>query len=207
MEFKDAFTETVRTGRNLLRMLPTLTKYRDEMENVRLSELQRECERQLQALRRPPRRIPEVDEWLRAYSKPAMRYKFLVLEGPSSVGKSQFVKTLSPTGRIFEADCSGPCREPDVRGFSVLLHDILFFDEASAELVLANKKLFQAGSSWVQMARSSTNCHSYRIWAWRVKMVVCSNRWTIELAALPHADASWLTTNSVHVQVSAPLWV
>jgi hypothetical protein len=84
---------------------------------------------------------------------------------------------------------------------------VLFFDEASAEMVLQNKKLFQAGNSWVQMARSSTNCHSYQIWAWKVKMVICSNRWGIEVANLPSVDANWLLGNSVHVKVNEPLWV
>jgi hypothetical protein len=207
MEYDDCFQEVVRTGKNLLRVLPTLTRYREEMEKVQLRALQCCCEQQLAPLRRPPRRIVEVEQWLSEYDRPAMRYKFLVLEGPTSVGKSQYVRSLAKPGRVFEADCSGHCAEPDLRGFSVLHHDVLFFDEASADMVLQNKKLFQAGNAWVQMARSSTNCHSYQVWAWKVKMVICSNRWSIEVANLPSVDASWLLGNSVHVKVNEPLWV
>jgi len=207
IKYDDAFRECVRTGKHLLRVLPGMARYKEEMDKLQLLEMQQECEQQMQALRRPARRIDEIDRWLALYDAPAMRYKFLVLEGPTSVGKSQFVRSLTAAGRTYEADCSGQCLEPDLRGFSKLTHDVLFFDEASAELVLANKKLFQASSSVVQMARSSTNCHSYQVWAWRIKMVVCSNRWSYELDQLPHVDPSWLIENSVHVKVTEPLWV
>ena len=135
-----------------------------------------------------------------------MRYKFLVLEVPSSMGKTQFSSSLSPSKCCLELDCAGST-SPDLRLFDALRHDTVLFDEASAALVLANKKLFQASASYVSLASSGTNCHAYQVWMWAKRLIVSSNRWSLELAQVPSADRDWLVANSVHVKVNEPLWV
>ena len=79
-------------------------------------------------------------------------------------------------------------------------------DEGSAAMVLRYKKLFQASASYTRLAPSKTNCHSYEVWAHRVKFIVTSNRWWSELQRLPHEDSQWLWNNSVYVHVDHPLW-
>ena len=41
---------------------------------------------------------------------------------------------------------------------------------------------------------------------WAKRLVVSSNRWSIESAQLPGADRDWLAANSVHIMVNEPLW-
>ena len=38
-------------------------------------------------------------------------------------------------------------------------------------------------------------------------LVVCTNRWDVEVKAVPHADREWLAANSVVVRVDEPLFV
>jgi hypothetical protein len=128
------------------------------------------------------------------------------LEGPSCVGKTQFSSSLSPSNKFLKVDCSG-CVEPDLRRYDALLHDVILFDEATCELVLRCKKLFQASLSTVILASSGTNCHSYQVWVCRKQLIVCSNRWSLELAQLSNPDKKWLVANSVHVAVTSPLWI
>ena len=83
---------------------------------------------------------------------------------------------------------------------------MVLFDEGSAAMVLKQKKLFQASASWVTCGSSSTNCHAYQVWMHRVRLIISSNRWGMELRNLPRADAEWLVVNSVFVYVDSPLW-
>ena len=157
---------------------------------------------------RPNRSYPVVQEWLRCFCECRDRYPFLVIEGPSKLGKSQFVRQL--TGRIEEC-CELNCistPEPDVRLFKPHQHTIILFDEAPVKLVPAHKKLFQAPACWLELGAITTNCHSYRAWVHRTRMVICSNTWSLELARLLHeADRQWVLQNSRHLCVNEPMWV
>ena len=73
-------------------------------------------------------------------------------------------------------------------------------------MVLNCKKLFQAGASEVTIGASSTNCHAITVFPHRVRMVICSNRWSEDVATLGMADQQWLTINAVRVEVKRPLW-
>ena len=80
------------------------------------------------------------------------------------------------------------------------------FDEASVQMVLANKKLMQAPAAEVALGSSSTNIYSYKVWVHSVLLIVCSNTWMRVLGALSEEDREWLQTNSVVIQVTEPLW-
>ena len=157
---------------------------------------------------RPNQFYHVVQEWMRCFCECRDRYPFLVIEGPSKLGKSQFARQL--TGRIEEC-CELNCistPEPDVRLFKPHQHTIILFDEAPVKLVLAHKKLFQAPACWLELGSSTTNCHSYRAWVHRTRMVICSNTWSLELARLLHeADRQWVLQNSRHLCVNEPMWV
>ena len=58
---------------------------------------------------------------------------FLVLDGPSGLGKTQFSMSLSP--RSLEVTCSN-CEEPDLREFKSGTTELVVLDEAKCTLVV-----------------------------------------------------------------------
>lgn len=150
-------------------------------------------------------RIPAVDQWLEDQSRNRMRQRFLVLTGRSSTGKTMFAKSLRGREQTLELNCAGALH-PDMRSFDEELHRAVVFDEASVQMVLANKKLMQAPAAEVALGSSSTNIYSYKVWVHSVLLIVCSNTWMRELGALSEEDREWLQTNSVVIQVTEPLW-
>jgi hypothetical protein len=95
---------------------------------------------------------------------------------------------------------------PDLRGYVAEQHHVLLFDEGTANMVINNKKLFQAPAVDIQLGSSATNVHSFTVWVYGKKLVVCSNTWSRELDQMVHEDVRWLEANSVHVRVTGPLW-
>ena len=87
---------------------------------------------------RPFRRLPEVVLWLATFQRMVCRYKFLVLEGPSQLGKTQFAVSLADPGRTLIIDCSG-ATEADLRRYRSDAVDTILFDEGKASIVLKSK--------------------------------------------------------------------
>ena len=83
----------------------------------------------------------------------------------------------------------------------------ILFDEIHPAQVAAQRLLFQAGTSFVALGCSSTNCFSYTVYVHRVRMVLCSNTWAEELAALTSEDRDWIRRNSVVQEISEPCWI
>jgi hypothetical protein len=138
----------------------------------------------------------------------AFRFKFLVLEGPSRIGKTVFARmTLTPEGKEFyELNCAGGS-ELDLRGVLPHRHGLIIFDEISPTQVLRQKKVFQAGPTEIQLGQSSTSVYGYSKWFYKMRMVCCSNTWTSVLRTLPKDDADWLEKNAVHIFRTTPLFV
>ena len=134
------------------------------------------------------------------------RRKFLVLDGGSGFGKTEFARCLARTPLSFlELNCANT-EHVDLRAFSPVDHDLIIWDECPAALVLKFKKLFQGQASDVMLGQTNTSQHAYTVFVWNVKMVVCSNLWKLQLRVLCHEDAAWLEQNSIYVHVTAPLW-
>ena len=199
--------EIVRSAKNLPRLLGNLERWRLERDAAAVQTSVNQTMAALAGKQKSFRKVPEVDAWLRTFDECCMRYKFLVLEGPSMVGKTNFARSLSPSGLtgVLEVDCAGK-DHPDMRAFEVSKHDLVIFDECPASAVLLNKKLFQASASMVTLGASATNMHSYKIWTHGLRLVVTSNRWSMELRTLPVDDHAWLVANSVHVIVNDVLF-
>ena len=83
---------------------------------------------------------------------------------------------------------------------------MILFDEIEAEQVAAQRKLFQAQATPVQLACSATNCHSYAVFAWRKKLVLASNNWHSSLSLVSAPDRDWIQSNSIVVDVLEPMW-
>ncbi len=85
----------------------------------------------------------------------------------------------------------------------------ILFDEASCQMVLQQKLLFQAPPMPVRLGCSTTNCHAYDVFISGAGLMIASNTWKTDLAALKRdEDRQWLVDNSIVVDVgSTPLWL
>ena len=141
------------------------------------------------------------------FKEVAHRYKFLVLSGPSKVGKTAFARSVCDPGmETLEINCASGA-EPDLRAYRLGRHGVLLFDEIVAEQVTAQRKLLHAQRAPVQMGCSATNCHSYDVFNWRKKLVLASNNWESSLAALGQPVQDWVMQNSIVLRVTEPMWV
>jgi hypothetical protein len=156
---------------------------------------------------KPVKAFRVVVHWRDGFTEVSWRKRFLVLEGPSCYGKTQFGLAIDGRENTLEVNCAR-CVEPDLRALRQGPggHTAILLDEAKATMILAIKKTVQGPPTMVGLASSGTNCHAYNVWVHNVKMIVSSNTWTQELAELAPADAWWLIDNSVHVTVDAQLW-
>ena len=123
------------------------------------------------------------------------------------LGKTLFARSLAPSDEepLLEVDCAGKAF-PDLRDFRQGYHGGVIFDEISAATVLSHKKLFQAGDAEISMGSSSTNLFAFKIWTHGLRLVVTTNRWSVEVGELPSVDAQWLRMNAVHVVIRRPLY-
>ena len=129
----------------------------------------------------------------------------MVLEGKSGLGKTEFVRSLCGTARTLELNCAGIVTV-NLRDFKPLEHKLIMWDEASPDLVLANRKLFQCPPCWIDLGHSATATLVYKVWVNDALFVVACNRWASALEDLAQEDRDWLLANQLYVHVSQPLW-
>ena len=141
------------------------------------------------------------NQWLQEQSQKLWRQRAFCFTGDSRVGKTEFVKA-SLDGGVFVCTCS-TTDEPDLRDFEgpPFVNNILF-DEASPRLVSEHRELFQAPRHEVSLGHSTTNCYAYKVRVWRVRMVICTNKWYKQLEELPKEDQEWLNKNVYVVEVT-----
>ena len=73
-------------------------------------------------------------------------------------------------------------------------------------MVLRNRRLFQAPNTAVTVGSSPTNALAYELYLNDTLLVVASNSWERELAALPPGERAWLDANMVYVLVKQKLF-
>ena len=199
--------QLIKCGKGLTRRLADLERLSQARREVQLEARVREVQRHMASSARRFHEFPIVRQWLAAASQPfQMRKKFLVLEGPSGVGKTEFVRALFGASRTLELNCASCGLSPDLRQMNPLLHRLVLFDEASPEMVLKNRKLFQAPATLVDLGHSPTGMNVYRVWLNDAVLVVNSNRWSADCLKQSHEDRAWLAANQVLVFVNAPMW-
>ena len=156
-------------------------------------------------LRRKQKFFVKAQSFLTQFDEPQHRYKFLVLSGPSRVGKTAFARTLYEAGKeVLEVNCASG-DEPNLRAYRLRRHGLILFDEIVASQVAQQRKLFQAQSAcggrglfW--------NCHSYDVIVWRKRLVLASNNWHTSLAGLSVPDQEWIHANSIVLDVEEAMW-
>jgi hypothetical protein len=201
-----ARAEIVRCRKNLSRHLQNWEVLDREVATTELAEQIRVNQEEFNKRRQPFKRIPQVQRFLALAQTPSERRPVLVLGGPSRLGKTQFVTALVPPGCCVDVNCSGVL-DPPLRSFDMRAHSLILFDEASVQMVLKNRKLFQAPNALVTLGTSPTNRDAYSVYLNDTLLVICSNSWTLQVSLTPSVDAEWIRKNQVYVDVSEPLWV
>ena len=208
MSYEDARAEMIKTVKGLPPKLASFDVWNKEQRQAALrSHIAGELQ-ELDAPKWPFRNVDAVISWLGEFDTLRHLYRFLVLEGPGQVGKTQYARSLSLSPEPFLEVVCMAATEPHLSGFVELVHDTILFDEASPMMAIRCKKLFQAGVGWVTLGQSSTNCHAYSLWPFRVKMIVCSNKWSSQVAAdLSAEDQECIQLNCVYCRVTSPLFL
>ena len=148
------------------------------------------------------RHVPQKEPFLEQFEHISNRYKFMVVHGESGTGKTVWARWLFGDPQfVLEVNCAS-CPEPDLRDLDPLLHKAILYDEASPEMVLRQKKLFQAPPASVRLGCSTTNCHAYDVFVSGVAMIIASNTWVSDVEALKKPeDRRWLADNSFVVSI------
>ena len=180
--------------------IDNLRRLEQEQQNLVLRAKLEHIKLSLAGTLRPFNSSEKVAEFNQQFEQ--IRYRFLVLEGKSKTGKTFFTKwMLGDPSRVYETNCAA-CPEPELRDFKALYHQVILFDEAAPEMVIAQKKLFQAPPCFVEMGCRATNCHSYNVMVSGIRLVICSNGWNEAVAGMKsQADKDWLEDNSIVVDV------
>ena len=132
--------------RDLPRLLSSVDKYIHERRMLSLQRHQHDVVAQLNTLTRPFVHIPAVQEWIAEHRRLQWRYKFLILNGASMLGKTRYALGLVPPGRGLELNCIAG-NEPDLRGYDPTETDLILFDEMPAAAILGQKKTDAMSSS------------------------------------------------------------
>ena len=152
-------------------------------------------------------RLDQVEQdFLPQFRRPMFRRRFLVLVGPTQIGKTIYARSLFGDQATLEVNCAGVL-EPDLRDFDVCKHRAIVLDEASCQMCLKHKKVMQGGIEEVTLGHSSTNIYSYKVFLHEIALVVTSNTWLQELAALDPVDQQWLAGNTIVIERESPLYV
>jgi hypothetical protein len=86
------------------------------------------------------------------------------------------------------------------------MHECVVFDECPAMTVSKHHKFFQGTTQEVSLGHSATNMFPYKVWLHGIKMVITTNRWYEDMAALDESDQAWLEHNSIVVTCTEPLY-
>ena len=186
------------------RKLQDLERWKEEKDKlaieVRVIKLQHAYKSTLKAFRV----VPDVNTFLEKYSTweprptPLGRKKICVLHGPTGLGKTEYVRSFFPVGGLLELNCAD-MQSVCLNGFDVKTHQAILWDEASAKLVVKNRKLFQHPLQWVDIGHSPTGQHVKRYWLNDCVSFVASNHWFSDLLLLSDDDRNWLEGNTVVV--------
>ena len=192
---------------NASRHVKELEQHEEELEKEAVKLAMAEASSLLNNSLKKQKFYEKAEAFTRQFEEPRHRYKFLVLSGPSRVGKTAFARSLCEEGKeVLEVNCASG-DEPNLRAYRLRRHGLILFDEIVAGQVAQQRKLFQAQSAPVQLGCSATNCHSYDVFVWRKRLVLASNNWHTSLAALGAPDQEWIHANSIVLDVAEAMWV
>jgi hypothetical protein len=178
-----------------------------QLESIRKKQEHARIEERLQASQVAFKVLPEVELWRAQYTSLRSRFKFLVLDGGSDLGKTRFAYSLSPPPSwrtCCYVDCSSG--SADLRSFDSRYHKMLVLDELSPQGAIILKKVLQASNDPCVLGVSPTMQAAYTVVTHGAMIVVTTNVWRQRMSLLDDADREWLATNSVLVVVESKLY-
>ena len=207
LNYTDAKEQLVLCGKGLVRRLADLDRWRAAREEMAMTERMRMVQMEIAKSNKEFCTYPAIENWKEKNTKQYLRRKqFLVLEGASGLGKTEFARAMFGPENTLELNCAG-IQHVNLRLFEPGKHKCIFWDEASVNLVLAHRKLFQCPACMVDLAHSPTGRDVYAVWVNDAVMVLGSNRWSLELESLAcQADREWMEANQVLVLVKSPMY-
>jgi len=193
-------------------LLKEITTVESMEETLHIEIEQKRVEESLRAHMKPFWDVPLVNEWKAQYDKmgPTVlygiqaRFKFLVLNGPSCYGKTQYAQSIFGPAVTLLVPCqnvSSPCLKDYRRSY----HKCIVFDECSSSTVVQNKMLFQANNDGVLLGQSQ--CNEFACWKYLycTPIIVCCNAWLADIET-ESSEHQWLQTNSMVLAVTCPLF-
>ena len=209
IELVDAREEIVRCGKGLVRKLADFDRLAAARRERDLHRRVAEIQKAVAQTNRSFKTFEVVEEWKRQATQPCQRRKkFLVLEGASGVGKTEYARSLFGAEQTLELNCANCHSSPDLRTFDATKHRCVLFDEAHVQLILDCRKVFQAPACWLDLGHSPTGVNVYRVFLNDAVLVIGSNIWSEELQNLRSAsDREWILSNQVHLLVKEPMWI
>jgi len=147
---------------------------------------------------KPFRFVPEVKLWQLQYERAywrESRFKFLVLTGPSQMGKTQYAKSLFGAENTLVVPCQNVA-SPNLKDFRRGVHKAILFDEVSSQLIHDNKAVFQANNDIVVLGQSPTQEYVYKVFLYGVALICCTNQWMTGIQK-DSEEEEWLLANSI----------
>ena len=203
--YADIYRDMTRIPSGLDRNLASLERFSRARMEQRVADVVAAREANIARASRPFKRYAQVDLWAAQYSQCLDRYCFLLIEGPSRLGKTAFVHGLVPPGTVYEVSLTGGAL-PDLRDYRPDHHRLLFFDEATPKQAIELKKLLQAPLRPIDCGTSTTNLYAFKIYVGGKRICLASNDWSAKLRRLPAEDRDWLNANCFHLRVSTPMF-
>ena len=186
----------------------------ETLEEDAAIELEKKCiDAELSGAFKPFRFVPEVCLWRLQYGRDTIyglwgkesRFKFLVLTGPSCMGKTQYAKTLFGVSNTLVVPCQG-VKNPCLKEYRRQRHKAILFDEISSECIHDNKAIFQANNDKVLLGQSPTMRDCYSVFLYGVACIVCCNDW-LENIKRSSLEEEWLLANSIVYDCTEKMWV
>ena len=174
---KDCFLEC---RRNCCGQFKFLEFYENAMTERKARRAQRVAQKALARTLKRFKTYPKITLFLEQHLDTNFgklrRFLFLVLEGPSSVGKTVLAKSFYGDEHTYYYNMQ-TAKEPDLRGFRYGYHKALLLDEISWQQVIRLKVLFQAGVDGVDLGASQCNQFAYWRYLYGVAIICCTNQW------------------------------
>jgi hypothetical protein len=134
------------------------------------------------------------------------RFRFLIYNGPSRLGKTERASHWFGTSKTRVLNCQG-VTTPWLREFSRDEWHCIVYDEADWRLPAKQKMLFQSGRRPPTMSQSNCNESAYDVDVFAVPMIICSNDFWAGSDGQDMVSCAWIKENSFIVEITDKTWV
>ena len=132
------------------------------------------------------------------------RFKPLVLDGPTRLGKSVFASQLFGSEQTLVLNCQN-LTIPPLRRYAAKWHMIqaIVFEEADHRLVMSNKMLFQGSRELIELGLGPTEQHKYSVLMYFKAIIITSSNFMKDVSV---ADREYLDHNVLYLPVTDYLY-